>query len=156
MSQELIEIEEEEYTSPLTGKVFKRILGLMRPHRAWVVGFLIAIALTSVGDAYFTFLNKGIVDSGIQLGDSAVLSHVAIIWGSLILFQAVTVFSFIYLAGILGERIQYDLRRKMFNHLQDLSLSYYAQPAVGGLIVRITLDSGRVADLVTCGVGDTT
>jgi hypothetical protein len=26
------------------------------------------------------------------------------------------VFGFIYLAGILGERLQYDLRRKMFNH----------------------------------------
>src|SRR5258708_34324294 len=148
MSQELIEIEEEEYPSPLTGKVFKRILGLMRPHRAWVVGFLIAIALTSVGDAYFTFLNKGIVDSGIQLGDSAVLSHVAIIWGSLILFQAVTVFSFIYLAGILGERIQYDLPSKTLDPLQELSISYYAHTPDGRLIARVTPDPRQGAALL--------
>ncbi len=82
--------------------------------------------------------------------------HIATIYGSLILIQAVTVFTFIYLASILGERIQYDLRKMMFNHLQDLSLSYYAQNAVGRLIARVTSDSGRVADLMTWGVVDTT
>jgi ATP-binding cassette, subfamily B, bacterial len=156
MSAELIEIEEEEYTSPLTGAVFKRILGLMRPHIGWVIGFLISIALTSIGDAYFTYLNKQIVDTGIALGNSALVLHIASIWGALILFQAVTVFTFIYLAGVLGERVQYDLRKMMFNHLQELSLSYYAQNAVGRLIARVTSDSGRVADLMTWGVVDST
>jgi len=69
MSEELIELEEEEYTSQLTGDVLKRILGLLKPHWKWVVGFLITIALTSILDAYFTYLNKEIVDTGINLGD---------------------------------------------------------------------------------------
>ena len=156
MNDELIELEEEEYTSNLTAPVFKRILGLMKPHMNWVVGFFITIALTSCGDAYFTYLNKGIVDTGISLGNSAVVMHIAMIYGSLILCQAVTVFSFVYLAGVLGERIQYDLRKMMFNHLQELSLSYYSQNAVGRLIARVTSDSGRVADLMTWGIVDTT
>jgi len=153
---ELIELEEEEYTSSLTAPVFKRIVGLMRPHMNWVVGFFITIALTSCGDAYFTYLNKEIVDNGISLGDPAAVMHIATIYGSLILCQAVTVFTFVYLAGVLGERIQYDLRKMMFNHLQELSLSYYSQNAVGRLIARVTSDSGRVADLMTWGVVDTT
>jgi ATP-binding cassette subfamily B protein len=156
MSDELIELEEEEYTSNLTGPIFRRIIGLMRPHLKWVIGFLITIALTSVGDAYFTYLNKQIVDMGIELGNPAAVMHIAAIYGSLIILQAGTVFTFIYLAGVLGERIQYDLRKMMFNHLQDLSLSYYAQNAVGRLIARVTSDSGRVADLMTWGVVDTT
>ncbi|MCL5611122.1 MAG: ABC transporter ATP-binding protein/permease, partial [Chloroflexi bacterium] len=57
---------------------------------------------------------------------------------------------------MLGERIQYDLRRMLFNHLQELSLSYYAQNAVGRLIARVTSDTGRVADLMTWGLVDTT
>ena len=65
-------------------------------------------------------------------------------------------FTFIYLAGVLGERIQYDLRKMLFNHLQDLSLSYYAQNAVGRLIARVTSDTGRVSDLLTWGVVDST
>jgi len=62
MSNELIELEEEEYTSQLTAPVFKRIVSLLKPHWRWVLGFLITIMLTSVLDAYFTYLNKQIVD----------------------------------------------------------------------------------------------
>ena len=156
MTDELIELEEEEYTSNLTAPVFNRIVGLMKPHMNWVIGFFITIALTSCGDAYFTYLNKEMVDTGISLGNPAAVMHIAMIYGSLILCQAVTVFSFVYLAGVLGERIQYDLRKMMFNHLQELSLSYYSQNAVGRLIARVTSDSGRVADLMTWGVVDTT
>ena len=156
MSDELIEIEEEEYTSQLTAPVFSRIVGLLKPHWKWVAGFFITIALTSIGDAYFTFLNKQMVDQGMALGNKAVIIHVATIYGSLILVQAATVFTFIYLAGVLGERIQYDLRKMLFNHLQELSLSYYAQNAVGRLIARVTSDTGRVADLMTWGIVDTT
>ncbi len=156
MSDELIELEEEEYTSQLTAPVFKRILGLLKPHWKWVLGFLITIALTSSTDAYFTYLNKNIVDTGITMKDSAAVTRIAWVYGSIILFQAVTVFTFIYLAGVLGERVQYDLRKMLFNHLQDLSLSYYAQNAVGRLIARVTSDTGRVADLLTWGVVDST
>ena len=156
MSNEFIELEEEEFTSNLTAPVLKRILSLLMPHKNWVVGFLITIALTSAGDAYFTYLNKQIVDTGIELGNPNAVYHIATIYGSLIFLQAGTVFTFIYLAGVLGERIQYDLRKMMFDHLQDLSLSYYAQNAVGRLIARVTSDSGRVADLMTWGIVDTT
>ena len=156
MSDELIELEEEEHTSQLTAPVFKRILGLLKPHWKWVLGFLITIALTSSTDAYFTYLNKQIVDTGINLKDSARVMQLATIYGTIIVFQSAFVFTFIYLAGVLGERIQYDLRKMLFNHLQDLSLSYYAQNAVGRLIARVTSDTGRVADLMTWGVVDTT
>jgi ATP-binding cassette, subfamily B, bacterial len=153
---ELIELEEEEHTSQLTAPVFRRILTLLRPHWKWVVGFLITIALTSVLDAYFTFLNKQIVDSGIVMGDRERVMQLAMLYGGFILVQSGSVFTFIYLAGVLGERVQYDLRKMLFNHLQDLSLSYYAQNAVGRLIARVTSDTGRVADLLTWGVVDTT
>jgi len=156
MSDELIEIEEEEYTSQLTAPVFKRIIGLLKPHWLWVVGFLFTIAVTSVLDAYFTYLNKQIIDQGIVLKDSARIMYLAAIYSGFILIQSVTVFTFIYLAGVLGERIQYDLRKMLFNHLQDLSLSYYAQNAVGRLIARVTSDTGRVSELLTWGLVDST
>src|SRR5512142_1415819 len=156
MSDELIEIEEEEYTSQLTAPVVRRIAGLMRPHWRWVVGFFITIALTSSTDAYFTYINKQFVDQGINLKNKSALMRIVVIYGSFQLLQSGFVFSFLYLAGVLGERVQYDLRKMLFNHLQDLSLSYYAQNAVGRLIARVTSDSGRVADLLTWGIVDTT
>ncbi len=156
MVEEFTELEEEEHTSQVTAPTIRRILGLIRPHWKWAVGFFVAIALTSTTDAFFTYINKQIVDQGINLQNSAALMQLARLYGSIILFQAITVFTFVYLAGVLGERIQYDLRKVMFNHLQELSLSYYAQNAVGRLIARVTSDTGRVADLMTWGVVDTT
>ncbi|MBI5840079.1 MAG: ABC transporter ATP-binding protein [Chloroflexi bacterium] len=156
MSDELIELEEEEYASQLTAPVFYRIMGLLKPHWKWVVGFLITIALTSGLDAYFTYLNKQIVDQGIALKDTGRVMRLAAIYGGFIVLQSGFVFTFIYLAGVLGERIQYDLRKMLFNHLQELSLSYYAQNAVGRLMARVTSDTGRVSDLMTWGVVDTT
>ena len=151
-----IELEEDEYTSQITGKTLRRILGLTRPHWRWVLGFWVMIALTSVMDAYFTYLNKGIVDQGIIAKDPQAMLRIVLTYGGLIVVQAGAVFSFIFLAGVLGERIQYDLRRAMFNHLQDLSLTYYSTTSVGRLMARVTSDSGRVSELVTWGLVDST
>ncbi len=156
MTDEILELEEEEFTSQLTTPVLKRIIKLLRPHWKWVVGFLLTIAFTSASDAYFTYLNKQFIDQGITLKDNARVMYLAAIYGGLIIVQAAAVFLFIYLAGVLGERIQYDLRKMLFDHLQDLSLSYYAQNAVGRLIARVTSDTGRVSELLTWGLVDST
>jgi len=151
-----IELEEDEYTSQITGKTLRRILGLTRPHWRWVVGFWLMIAFTSILDALFTYLNKNIIDQGIVAQNHQALIRILTLYGGLILVQAGCVFTFIFLAGVLGERIQYDLRRAMFNHLQELSLAYYSQTSVGRLMARVTSDSGRVSDLVTWGLVDST
>lgn len=151
-----IELEEDEYTSQITGETLRRILGLTKPHWRWVAGFWVMIAFTSILDAFFTYLNKGIIDQGIVAQNPQALIRILSLYGGLILVQAGCVFTFIFLAGVLGERIQYDLRRSMFNHLQELSLAYYSQTSVGRLMARVTSDSGRVSDLVTWGLVDST
>lgn len=151
---EIETFEEEDFETRFSGKTFRRILGLTRPHWKWVVGFLSTILLVSALDAYFTFLGKQIIDIGIVGKNIPALLRIFYLYAGLTLLQAVMVFLFIYLAGILGERIRYDLRRAMFNHLQDLSLSYYSKTPVGWIMSRVTSDSDRVADLVTWGLVD--
>lgn len=154
--QEKIELEEEEHTSELTLPVLKRILGLLIPHKWWAIGFFVAIAITAGLDGLFTFINKNIIDQGIAAKNVPRMLELAGIYGGFIIVQSIMVFSFVYLAGVLGERIQYDLRKMMFEHLQNLSLSYYSQNSVGRLMSRMTSDSGRVADLMTWGLLDVT
>ncbi len=148
--------EEEEFTTQFTGKTIQRIAQLAKPHWKWVIGFVLMIAIVSVLDSYFTFLGSRIIDEGILAGDKEALRDIITRYGLLIIVQAVGVFGFIYLAGILGERIRYDLRKKMFVHLQDLSLSYYNVTPVGWIMSRVTSDSERVAELVTWGFLDVT
>ena len=148
--------EEEEFTTQFTGKITQRIVQLAKPHWKWVLGFLLMITLVSVLDSYFTFLTSLIIDKAILGDDIEALKNIIIRYGLLILVQAAGVFGFIYLAGILGERIRYDLRKKMFIHLQELSLSYYNVTPVGWIMSRVTSDSERVAELVTWGFLDVT
>ncbi len=156
MADDIIEIEEEEHTSQLTTPTLKRIFALLLPHWRWAVGFFIAIALTAGLDALFTYINKNMIDYGMARGDIPTLLRYASYYGGMQIIQGGLVFGLIFLAGILGERIQYDLRKLVFNHLQDLSLSYYSQNAVGRLMARVTSDSGRVSSLMTWGLLDVT
>ena len=148
--------EEEEFTTQFTGNVTRRIIQLAKPHWMWVFGFLLMITLVSLLDSYFTFLSSRIIDDAILQEDIDALKDILIRYGALIIVQAAGVFGFIYLAGILGERIRYDLRKMMFSHLQELSLSYYNTTPVGWIMSRVTSDSERVAELVTWGFLDVT
>jgi ATP-binding cassette subfamily B protein len=148
--------DEEEFQTQITGKIFSRILALTWPHRRFLFGFIGAVLFTSIIDAVFTYISKQVIDQGILKQDPGAVTSYLTLYGVLILVQAASVFIFIYLVGLLGERVRYDLRQTMFNHLQDLSLSYYSKTPVGWIMSRVTSDSDRVGNLVTWGILDTT
>jgi ATP-binding cassette subfamily B protein len=150
------EFEEEEFTTQLDGRTMRRILKQALPHWPWLVGFLVCIGIVSMGDAYFTFLSKRIVDEGILAGDKVRLWQLVRVYGGLILVQAALVFTFIFLAGTLGQMIRYDLRKKMFEHLQTLSFAYFDRTPVGWIMSRVTSDTERIAWLMTWGLLDMT
>lgn len=148
--------EEEEFTTDFSGQTLWRILGLARPHWRWVLGFLFTIAVVSAVDSILTFITAKIIDEAILANDREALIRWVTLYAGLIFVSAAGVFGFIYLAGILGERIRYDMRRSLFNHLQELSLSYFDRTPVGWIISRVTSDTDRVAELVTWGLLDVT
>jgi ATP-binding cassette subfamily B protein len=150
------EFEEEEFTTQFNGSTLLRILAQARPHWPWVVGFLVSIAIVSTIDSYTTFLSKRIIDEGIVAGNKDALIQIVTIYGAMILVSAVAVMGFVYGAGVLGERIRYDLRKKLFNHLQELSFSYFDRTPVGWIMSRVTSDTDRIAELVTWGMLDVT
>ncbi len=150
------EFEEEEFSTQFNGQALWRILQLIKPYRLWVIGFLVLIAATSLVDAVFTYINKQIIDQGIMAHDLDRLIYWMKIYGVLVVMQSIQVFGFISLAGILGERVQLDLRKRLFQHLQALSFSYFDKTPVGWIMARVTSDSGRIAELVTWGLVDTT
>ena len=154
MSDTDYEFEEEEFTTQFNGGTVWRILAQTRPHWPYLVAFLLLIGLVSGLDSYFTFLSKRIIDEGIVAQDSAALMRILLQYGALIVVQALGVFGFIYLTGVLGEMVRYDLRKRLFNHLQSLSLSYYSRTPVGWIMSRVTSDTDRIAELVTWGILD--
>jgi len=140
---------------PLNSNVLKRLFSTLRPHWKPLLGGVIAIVVVSLLDAYFTILSKRIIDEGITLQDKSAILHFFTIYGAIVLIQAVGVFFFVYLVGLQGESVRYDLRKNLFNHLQELSLSYFSKTPLGWIMSRVTSDTEKMAELLTWGVIDT-
>lgn len=147
---------ELDESTPVKGDILKRLLSVLKPHKKTLAGAMAAIVVTSGLDAYFTYLNKQIIDDGIVAGDRSVLVRLFTMYGAIVLIQAVSVFLFIYLIGLQGERVRYDLRKQLFNHLQQLSLAYFSKTPLGWIMSRVTSDTEKMADLLTWGIIDST
>ncbi|HUF39586.1 MAG TPA: ABC transporter ATP-binding protein [Anaerolineales bacterium] len=147
--------EEEEFDTRFNGRTILRIFAQARPHWPLMAAFVIGIAGVAVLDAIFTYISKQIIDDGIVARDPEALVQLIILYAALSLVSAGGVFLFIITAGSLGEKIQRDLREKMFARLQDLSLSYYNRTPLGWIMSRVTSDSQRIAELVSWGLLDT-
>jgi ATP-binding cassette subfamily B protein len=148
--------EEEEFEESFDGRTLRRMIGLAARKKLWLVGFIVTVALVAVSDSFFTYLKKLVIDDAITPGRPEGLVWIAALFIGLSVLQAAGVFTFIYLVGLLGEQIQYDLRRSMFARLQELSFSYFDRTPVGWIMSRVTSDPAKVADLVTWGLLDST
>ena len=148
------EFEEEEFTTQFNGQTLKRILKLTSPYKLWVAGFVIAIAVVALIESSFAYINKLIIDEGIMAGDTERLVELIALYGGLMVVLAIGVFGFIFITANLGERVKYDLRKRLFNHLQSLSFSYFDRTPVGWIMSRVTSDTERIADLITWGLLD--
>lgn len=151
-----VRFEEEEFSSQINGGTVFRLIKQLRPYWRAVAVFLACAFGVSLLEAYFTLLTKQIVDDGIIANNPDILLGLVMQWVVLMLFFAAMVFTFIYVCGILGQRVQYDLRKRMFNHLQRLSFSYYDHKPVGWIMSRLTSDPERVSNVLTWGFLDVT
>jgi len=157
VSTEFEGFEEEDFDDKgFSFRTLTRTFGLLAPYKLRVLAFVAIVGSVSALDSVFTWFGMLFIDEGIMAGDRARLIQLMIYYAGLALVQAALVFGFIYITGILGERVRYDLRKRMFNHLQGLSLSYYNKTPVGWIISRVTSDSDRVAELMTWGLLDVT
>lgn len=148
------QFKEEEFESDFNGTIVRRILKQLLPHWRMALGFLLSIFVVSALDSVFTYISKLIVDNGILANQSDVLYRLAVRYGILLFVQAIFVFAFIYFTGVLGHKVRFDLRKKLFEHIQELSLSYFDKTPVGWIMSRVTSDVDRVAELATWGLLD--
>ena len=139
---------------PLRKNIFRRLFDTLRPHYRTLLAGLSGIILVSILDAYFTLLNKRIIDEGILANNREMLVRLFTLNAILTLVSALGSFIFVYSIGLQGEKVRFDLRKKLFNHLQDLSLAYFSRTPIGWIMARVTSDTERMADLLTWGIID--
>ncbi len=146
--------KEEEFNNKLSTKTALRIFEQAKPHWILLIGFILCIMATAFLEAFGTYVVKLAIDEAIIPANKELLFKYLFTFGIMHFILALVVFGFIYCAGRLGEQIQYDLRKKLFSHLQNLSFSYFDKTPIGWIISRLTSDIQRVSDLVTWNLLD--
>jgi ATP-binding cassette subfamily B multidrug efflux pump len=144
--------EEDVLGKAYDARLMRRLLGYLRPHKAYVVGALLAL----VGDAAVQlappYLVKMAIDRYIAAGDLAGLNNIAVIYFACLFASFSLEYAQTYLMQMIGQRIMFDMRMQIYKHLQRLDLSFYDKNPVGRLMTRVTTDVDVINDLFTSGV----
>lgn len=128
------------------------LLRLLRPYRRQVLLMLGALVAATAAGLAPPYLAGRAIDDGIQAGDATAL---AVIVGVFLLSALVywgASYAQTYLVGWVGQRALQDLRLRIYEHLQRMSLGFFTRRKPGVLISRLTNDVQALDSLVTDGV----
>jgi len=144
--------EDEILTKSYDGRLMRRLLAYLKPHRRWALAALAAIVAGSLVQLAQPYLVKVAIDDYIAVGD---LSGMTLIAG---LFLVVLVAAFAceyaqtWLMQMMGQRIMFDIRMQVYGHLQRVSMSYFDRHPVGRTMTRVTSDVDVLNELFSSGV----
>jgi ATP-binding cassette subfamily B multidrug efflux pump len=143
---------EELYDRPLDPAVARRLIGFIAPYK-WQLSFAAFLMLgATVSTVIGPYLVKVAIDAGLTAGNPIALRN-AVLW---YLGAAVIRWAFIYfrvnIMARIGQSVIYDLRKVLFEHLQQLSLSFYTRYSVGRVITRVINDVETLREFITWAV----
>jgi len=141
--------KEEEFTSQFNAKIVARIFKLTRPHWPLLLCYLVFIILIALSDSLRPWFLRAIIDKGIIGRNPSILITNLVYYLLVVLAFGGFLYGLIRCSITMGELIQYDLRKMMFNHLQGLSFSYFDKTPVGWIMSRVNSDTQHMAELIT-------
>src|SRR5436305_11564854 len=118
----------------------KRIAEFARPYRRWLVAFLLLILVDAVIGAANPLIYKEIIDNGILPKDVGVVTWLAVLVAVLALVDAVVSLAMRWYSARIGEGLIYDMRSKVFSHVQRQPIAFFTRTQTGALISRLNND----------------
>jgi len=133
-------------------KLMKRLLGYVKPYKGYVIlAILLNIIVAGLGPVR-PYLTKLAVDDAIANKDYNTLLVISLILIGTLLFQAIIQYALTYFTQLMGQKIIYDLRVKIFAHIQKLSLKYFDKTPIGKIVTRVTNDIEALNELFSAGI----
>ncbi len=133
-------------------KLFRRLLEYVYPYKINFIFLIIAAISISAFSIINQYLLKIAVDNYITPKDFEGLIFIISLMLGVLLFQVSFQFLFVYLANILGQKVVYDLRIKLFNRIISFKMSYYDRSSVGRLVTRSVNDMETIASIFSQGL----
>ena len=137
-----------------TKGAFARFIAYYRPHKKLFALDLVCALLIAVIDLSFPLVSRYALSSLLP-GD--MFGAFFTVMGALLaayLLHAVFDYIVTYWGHVLGVRIEADMRRDLFTHMQQLSFRFYDRHRTGKLISHVTNDLFEITELAHHGPED--
>jgi len=153
--------DEEEVGASLSSflrKRSRRLLGsLIGPEKTRIIAGTVLVIVNAVAGMATPLLVGLAIDRGIApalRGDGGLGALYAIIavFAVVQAVEATTLRSYLRITGLVGERILFDLRKRLFGGFQGLSVAFFEKYTSGRVIARLTNDIEALADLLNTGL----
>ena len=131
---------------------FRRLFAFVAPYRARLILALVIIVFGSVLGLAGPYTVQFLIDAVFKQNNSFLLNQITLVLIVIFALQSILYFFRGYLLSFIGERVMADLRLKLFEHLQGLSLSFFNERRTGELVSRLTNDVSTVRNVVTSDI----
>ncbi|MCI8647433.1 MAG: ABC transporter ATP-binding protein [Firmicutes bacterium] len=136
-------MEEQIVNTRKTSYLIKRFLPYFKKYRGVLILDLFCATLTTVCDLVLPMIVRYLTDIGMNDTERLTVRLILTVGAVYLALRIIDLVANYYMANIghiMGARIETDMRKDLFEHLQDLSWSFYSNTKVGQLMARITSD----------------
>jgi len=141
----------EEIFARYDSRVMSRLWKYVSPHKGALAATVLTVALFTLAQVSIPVTVRYVVDSAVGNATYA-FNAVLAVFVALIVVNAVSNFFQEWVAARLAQRVIFDLRRAMFNHLQQVSLSILDRTQVGRLMSRLQGDVNSLQEFMETSV----
>jgi len=120
--------------------IWKRILRFAAPYKKLLIIFLILVLFDAAIGAINPLILRDIINKGILEHNTGLIVDLALLGGGLAIIDAGLVFVSRYLSAKIGESLIYDMRTRIFNHIQQMPLAFFTRTQTGALVSRLNND----------------
>ena len=124
----------------ITRGTVRRIMGFARPYRREITWFLVTLVFSSLLVVAQPLLFRRLIDQGISAGDSTVVTVSAVLVLVLALVEAGVGLVGRWYSARIGEGLIFDLRTRVFSHVESQPLAFFTRTQTGALISRLNSD----------------
>jgi ATP-binding cassette subfamily B multidrug efflux pump len=132
-------------------RLARRLAAYLWPYRGRVLLSIVLLITGAALELAGPLLTQVAIDRYIPAGDYAGLNLVAALYLGVLAMTFVLDAAQTIVTQMMGQLVQFDLRRQIFGHLQRIDVAYYDRNPVGRMISRLTTDVDALNELFTSG-----
>ncbi len=141
-------MKEKDNTVSLPYFGIPKLLPYTRKYRKTIILMISFGIVASLIDSIYPLFNQYAINHFVVGQTLDTLVYFIVIFLAVLVFQVVLNYTTMYWCGKVEMHIDQDLRNASFNHLQELSFSYFNQNNVGYIHARVMSDTGKIGELV--------